>query len=332
MQTEHVGVVSGLADLANFLAAQRRCAGNDGERIRIVLFGQGGSLPKQLRSEFDKVVAAAFPGYTQTTIPSELVGRERFDDARAGGLGLEKTGRRIVYGNQIHKPFHLSFYRYLEPDEFVFFDNGLSSYWPHETDIRADFAAYGLAFPTRAYLSLHPPLPIPGYLADAPPATLARADYDDAYRAMKARARQKPRDNVLPAHLIIGTSLFRTNHIAWEEERALYMDLVAALRRRSDQPILFKTHPRAVARPLVTAADGVDVLDTIVPIEAFAHPKSNGFAYSIASTSLITLQKYYGFTPYRLDSPAVRRVAERMRHLDLTRNVSVFSDVKNSES
>lgn len=142
---------------------------------------------------------------------------------------------------------------------------------------------------------------------------------------MADEAYQKPTGGSLPTNVILGTSLFRTNRITWEDERELYLDLISTIQQKSNTRILFKTHPRAVAHPLITLNDGIEVLDTVAPVEAFAEFNTEGFAYSISSTSLFTLQKYYGFTPFRIDSPAVRKVAERMQHLDLALRVQSYS-------
>lgn len=328
MSTEHVGVVSGLPDLANFLASVKRHTADTtaASAIRVILFGHDVSLPDPLRQEFDYIARTAFPRHDVGQIPSNLIRGNTFHSDQADSSRFEKNGYRILYGNSIQKPLFLDLYGFLQPDEFVFFDNGLSSYWPHDTDIQETFAYYNVPLPVRSYLSLHPPLPLPRYLADVPSTNLKVSDFDATYRRMADAAYQKPTGGSLPSNVILGTSLFRTNRISWEDERNLYLDLISTLHRESNSPILFKTHPRAVAQPLIGTDDGVEVLNTIAPVEAFAEVNPDGFAYSISSTSLFTLQKYYQFTPFRLDSPAVRKVAERMRHLDLAFCVPAFFD------
>lgn len=229
--------------------------------------------------------------------------------------------RVLVYGNSIHKPEFLEFYAFLAPDEFIFFDNGLSSYWSHDTDPIHDFPRHGIPRPAHAYLALHPPLPLPTYLERIPQTELTASDFAHPFKRMADASLEKPKHGHLPEHVILGTSLFRTNRISWDDERRLYLDLIAAIRQKSNSSILFKGHPRSSDRPLISRSDGVDVLETIVPIEAFAQIGGGGIAYSASSTSLFTLQKHYGFTARRLDSPAIQHVAGRMPHLDLVNQI-----------
>ncbi len=329
MTTEHIGVVTGLSDLANFLAALRRRTGAiapAGDIVKIVLFGGFGSLPAGLMKEFMQVAADAFPEARILLAPPERVSGSDFDSEGYVEPQLsERASRRIVYGNAIHKPFHQSFYAFLAPDEFVFFDNGLSSYWRHDADIKSEFERYGVAFPSEAFLSLSPGLPTPPYLSAIPQTPLDYADYAEIYARIAMAARIKPPGGWLANHVVLGTSLFRIKRISWEEERDIYRRLIDAIRREKDAAVTFKAHPRASDRPLLTEADGADVLETGVPVEAFIKPGATGRAYSISSTSLFTMQHYFGWTAYRLDSPAARLVIKRSPHLGMINMVETLA-------
>lgn len=325
MAAEHIGVATGLADLANFLAAHKRRAAERGTEegpIRIVLFGAKSSLPAGLQSEFTEVAVATFPELDVIVIPSQYVTRRGFDGEAFAHPYLRKTSaRRIVYGNAIHQPLHRSLYAYLKPDEFVFFDNGLSSYSEHDADIAGDFAAIGAPFPSMACLSLVPALHAPGYLSSIPQVALGYDDYADIYARLRAAAPGLPSGGWLPGHVILGTSLFRTKRIEWGEERSIYLRLIKALKARTDERVAFKAHPRASDRPLITSDDGVEVLDTGLPVEALVRPGSKGCAYSISSTSLFTLKEYFGWSSFRMETAASRAVIDASPHLGM---VNVF--------
>lgn len=322
---EHIGVVTGLSDLVNFLGALRfrtkeRIAGDS--KIVAALFGHIESLPARLQAEFDWIVEKAFPYVNIVKIPPGCLQGNRFRPDGMPRLSFPRSaGRRIVYGNGVHKRFHQEFFSYLEPDEFVFFDNGLSSYADHPSDIETEFAAHDIPFPSLACYSLSPPLPAPEYLSSIRSHYLGRQDYVAIYDALRAVVCETPETGWLPSHVVIGTSLFRTKRITWEEERSIYMKLIRRLQDAQDGGILYKAHPRASDRPLITKADGIDVLDSSVPVEVFVKPGSKGAVYSISSTALFTLNKYFGWTAHRIETPAARTVLNQSPHLRLVESI-----------
>lgn len=226
------------------------------------------------------------------------------------------AARRVVYGNLIHKRLQQTFYAFLEPDEFVFFDNGISSYWEHDADINSLFGALNLPSPSMAYLTLD--LPVPKYLAAFPARRLALADYEPIYAGMRRAAVPTAplRDDV-----IIGSSLFRTGRISWEDERAIYLRLAEKL----DRPVAFKAHPRAADRPLVTSDDGFQVIESGIPIEALVQQGQIGAAYSISSTSLFTLASFFGWRAHCIETAATAEVMRASPHLALSQRMPRIS-------
>lgn len=308
---EHRGVVTGLADLVSFLVVARQqitALPNERHSIVATLFGPSGSLPKELQSEFLSITQSAFPNIVASVHDPV--------SADAGEFPINLTARganissRTVYGNLIHKPLFQKYFATLRPDAFVFFDNGLSSYWEHDADIGADFSALDLPFPALASLPLSPPLAIPTYLSAIPSWRPTRDHFHEAFTTMRQVAPAKVSPGV--SIIVLGSSIFRTNVLRWEEERDLYRRLIEQLRGRG--PILFKAHPRAAARPLITEADGVDVLETTMPIEALIEPGHVGAVFGMASTALLTMPKFLGWRAYRLDTPETHRSAVKLPH------------------
>ena len=320
MPTAHIGVVTGLPDLLNFIAALRKKAGLAPvaeANATALLFGGAGSLPQALITEFGVTIRRAFPALKAPRIPTDCVQAGRFNPDALPDLDLRRQAgeRRIVYGNAIHKRFHQELYAYLQPDEFVFFDNGLSSYAEHSADIESDFAARGLPFPSLACYSLSPPLNVPRYLAGIPGCSLGMEDYEDAFVALR-RLDSGWGAPGRPLHVIMGTSLFRTQKISWDEERATYLHLISQLKStRPGETILYKAHPRACARPLITKGDGVDVVESTLPAEPFVTPGCNGAVYSITSTALFSFARLFSWKAHRIETPATRRLLDASPHL-----------------
>ncbi len=317
---EHVGIVTGLADFANFLAAVTAAGKRDhgdGDSIKAVLFGLPVSLPTGLQKEFMSVIEAGFPEVEPYIFPPELVSNDRIDFNDAATARLQKTSKkRIVYGNALPKSFHQLLYAHLKADEFIFFDNGLSSYWDQQFDTAVKFPKLGIPVPSIACLSLSPPLNAPDYLNGIPIKELSFSDYDDAYANFRKAAAMSG-NGWLPEHVILGTSIYRTGHLSWNEERSVYLRLIEAVKKRGGEDILFKSHPRATERPLIFESDGVSVMESSLPIEAFAKPDSKGTAYGIASTSLISFERYFGWKSFRIDATETRRAVKKKPHRGL---------------
>ncbi len=327
MHTEHIGVVTGLPDLANFLAAANRYAperDNAPRHLKSVLFGAKKSLPDKLQTEFVQIAKKAFPAIELFDAPIERISKRVFDGEGYEFPQGEKGVQRIVYGNALQKAFHISYYALLRPDEFVFFDNGLSSYWQHDINVTQVFQDHGLQPPAAAYLTLSPPLPPPPYLNSVKQFSLQADDYAPIFAAMRSAVSHPPVSGWLPQHVLIGTSLFRTNRISWEEERHAYLQIIIRLQQQGVSRILFKAHPRASERPLVTASDGVEILETPAPVEAFVKPGATGAAYSISSTSLFSLTSMFGWRCERIATPAANKVIDSLPHLGLARSILAF--------
>tara|TARA_R110000868_G_scaffold43693_6_gene146731 strand:- start:5698 stop:6681 length:984 start_codon:yes stop_codon:yes gene_type:complete len=318
---EHIGIVTGLADLVNFVGAACCRTGRTFDNLpplKTILFGRDISLPMDLKAQFRQTLQDGFPNI-------ELISNDRDEDWRVSEEGFSapprKMVQRIVYGNSIHKPPHLDFYASLTPDEFVFIDNGLSSYAEHHFNCRAEFARRGLPNPNLACLSLGASLPVPAYLSDFTATNLTLHELGPVYRQIRGSAAGHPTSGGLPAIVLIGTSLYRTKRITWEQERDIYLAAIKSFHAEGIRDILFKSHPRASDRPLLTADDNIEVFDSSLPVEAFADPSASGVAYSISSTSLFTLRDYFGWQTYRLETPAARALLDRSPHLGLVSHV-----------
>lgn len=321
----HVGVVTGLADFVNFLAALHSRTGQTdiaSMAVSVALYGTDLTLPPKLVEEFRAIVQAAFPTIEIERVPSQRLQGARFDSENYDAFNAQEE--RIVYGHSIHKEIYLSFYSFLKPKEFIFFDNGLSSYASHNVDIAKDFVKFNLPIPSFANMTLCPDLPAPPYLKDFPVRPVTFSDYSAGFENIRAASPQRPSEQWLPNHVLIGTSLFRTGKISWEAERALYMRVIESLHARGEYNILFKAHPRASSRPLITEEDGIEVIDCSAPLEIFAIPNHPGVAYSISSTSLITLKKFYGWRTYRLENEATRTLLSQSPHLSKVSGISVY--------
>jgi hypothetical protein len=320
---EHVGVVSGLADLINFISSmiiRVGCTIDSLPSAKVILFGSDLSLPDQLKHEFAQTLNAAF---SRIELSTNSQNNEFHVTLDGFTVPPEKTTRRIVYGNSIHKAEHLNFYASLEPDEFVFFDNGLSSYASHAFDIATAFAQQHLPFPALACLSIGDNLTPPAYLSEIPKITVPFTVLGPVYARIRNTAATAQRLHTVPSTVLIGTSLFRTGKISWEEERCVYLKAVCALRARGIDDILFKSHPRDSSKPLLTLDDGVNLSNSSLPIEAFIDLNSPGTAYSISSTSLFTLRDYFGWQCFRLSAPAAQSLLDKSPHLRLTNTLPV---------
>lgn len=318
---EHIGVVTGLSDLIAFLAAVRartQASAATMSNVKAVLFGGQGSLPEPLRIEFVKTVETAFPFVTAFTTRTPCVHAGEFSiGSVSADLPKKGTAFRVVYGNGIHKKPHQQFFSYLEPDEFVFFDNGLSSYASHPVDIKHEFTARNIPCPSLACYSLSSFLPIPSYLSSIPPYELSYAEYTEFFGRLRALEKSYSKEKWLPSNVIIGTSLFRTKRISWEMERSIYLSIIDRLKKSYNGDILFKCHPRSGVRLLITKEDGVTLFDSTLPAEAFVRPGSRGAIYSISSTSLLTFKKFFGWDAWRLENKATRQLLEGSPHLSM---------------
>ena len=121
-----------------------------------------------------------------------------------------------------------------------------------------------------------------------------------------------------PARLILGTAFYRTPAINYEDEQAVYRSLAAELGRRGDAPILYKEHPRATRPPLLTPEDGVEVVQSRMPVEIWAEARTILEAYSISSTALLSLRRFYGARTWTVGAEIAFPAA--MRHIRLMRD------------
>ncbi|MCI4645867.1 MAG: alpha-2,8-polysialyltransferase family protein [Hyphomonadaceae bacterium] len=315
MRVEYIAVVSGLMDVASFLAASaRHGAGVAPDRIVLALFGREVSLPEALQTEFSEIVARAFPQAELVIVPPHRVELKTFVSEGYDVPALARNAdRRVVFSAALQSRFTRSFLSWLSPDELVFFDNGLSSYADWHANTLDHVISAGVPRPSAAYLSLHPTLDVPAYLRDVPVEVLRKKDFAHAFKRLRAGGTERPPGTWLPGQVIVGTSLFRTGRISWEAERALYLRLITRLKRSGETDILFKAHPRALTQPLITPEDGVAVFASTVPLEAYVRPNSVGTVYSISSSALITMPQFYGWQARRLSDPDTRKLFEQQR-------------------
>lgn len=181
------------------------------------------------------------------------------------------------------------------------FDNGLASHLDrpvvdNPTISRSEVPRPHLDRVVRAWLTLADQLPIPAHLAHTPLARVPGEKLHQVARAALVRMRPEdaPEPDQRPARLILGTAFYRSGAMAYDDERRLYRELVAHLKGSGDEPILYKEHPRASLEPLLSARDGIEVVASRMPVEVWAEARPIIESYSISSTALLTLQRFYG--------------------------------------
>jgi hypothetical protein len=269
----------------------------------VALFGETLSVSEELHDDFQHVSRTAFPALE--------VFRVNPDAIEAAIVPPKKDGvRRIVYGTLIHHKRPRTFFARLMPDDFVFFDNGMSSYWEHG-DISDEFRKKRLPLPSLAALALAPPLPIPSYLAAYPLWRVTYEDLADIFASLQRAVGVWVPDG--DPGIVLGTSMFRTGAVTWEEERELYLRVIDRARAQHTS-VVFKGHPRAAHRPLIGEEDGVAIIETTAPIEALVQQGNTGCVYGMASTALFSMPKFFGWRAYRIEALASRRAAAERIH------------------
>ncbi|MAN45849.1 MAG: hypothetical protein CMF04_06520 [Hyphomonas sp.] len=228
------------------------------------------------------------------------------DDDKIREFAKAGSGSGLVVANQLQSPRQRELITALQPREFIFYDNGLSSYVDHKVDMERWIETLPNCQRFAAYLSYANEFGIPAYLhafdtASLAPSVLARS----AQLVCNAFLTEK---DLLPAGaaVILGTSFDRTNILSASEEQALHQHLAKLVRERHEGPIFFKPHPRA-GDVYLTEADDVSPLSTELPIEAYVS-SADGTAYSFSSTALFSLPAMFGWKAHRVQHELMDKV------------------------
>ncbi len=296
-------LVSGVADLMTAIAALRV----DGvwseahsHKTIAVIIGQRVSLPENLVGAFREVAANSFG---LSDIKAFRWGED--NDAIDKFIDIE-AGADILAANQLQDSRQRGLIAALKPRQFMFYDNGLSSYASHDIDINSWIAGMPECRRFAAYLSCAREFGVPPYLrafavASLTPDALKKSAHD-------IRKACVSRQDVLSSNavVILGTSFDRTNIISADEEHILHKQMIDAIRKQQGGPYFFKPHPRA-NQAYLADEDDVKTLPTELPVEVYISG-SGGTAYSFSSTALFTLPMMFGWRAYRVAHPLMEKV------------------------
>lgn len=306
-----LALVCGLAEMLT-VAAIRDATPTDGP-ITLCLYGKPRSMPDDLRRQ-SLEDAYLFGPWAQIV---DAVGAEPFE--ALSGLRPDS-----ILTHSLSGPFELAVFDLFPHAAITVFDNGLASHVdrPVTDDPARDRLAVApgaLARVERAWLTLMDVLPLPAHLNAIPVSAVPIVQFRGV--AQTALARMSPSERPLgglPARLILGTAFYRIGAISWEDERELYRSLAQQLRAESDTPILYKEHPRANREPLLSGADGVEVVQSRMPVEVWAEARPIIEAYSMSSTALLTLARLYGCHTRTVGTEVV--MPKRLSHIQLLRD------------
>ncbi len=296
-------LASGLADLATAIAAltvHGAWPRSDPSRISVILVGHRVSLPDNLANSFRKAAAQSF------NFSDIEVFRWGEDQAELEAFSKSRSGADVVVANQLQDPRQRALVAALRPRQFIFYDNGLSSYSEHDVDLVSWAGELVNCRHFFAYLSYSDVFGDPAYLRPFQTTSLSPS----ALSMSMAEVRKGcvPLTDQLPegAVVILGTSFDRTNIISASDELRIHQELLAVIGERHGGPIYFKPHPRA-NQTYLGEADGVIPLSAELPVEAFVS-SSDGTAYSFSSTALFSLPEMFGWDAYRVQHPLMERV------------------------
>jgi len=303
-------VVSGLPDLVTAIAALQQYGISLDElrsRALVLLLGDQISLPDDLCASFSRVAPQAF-GFQHLGVHRWQDGQPALDLIVAPFVGAE-----LAAANHLQAKPHRDFLTRIQPRQFVFFDNGLSSYADHRFDMPRWLDGMPLDKSATAYLTHLHRFGVPAYLAglrcESIPAPLLRTAAEAiGLTCLDPAERLGAGDAV-----ILGTSFSRSRLISVEDERAAHALLWREVSRRHPGRICFKAHPRAIV-PMFEDPTIVRELDKALPLEAFVS-EGGGAAYSFSSTCLFTLEDQFGWASYRASHPALDMVLDARMQL-----------------
>jgi hypothetical protein len=290
-----------------------------------VLFGFPVSLPPDLQQAF-LAHADVFGDWAETTValfepetPEEAI-QQRFRDLVAD--------RRIerIFVHSLSKPIERAVFALWPDAEIILFDNGLSSHISRRLEPRDGSSPWqfvrreALAQVKEAWFTLGEFLEPPAVLGedrprDLPPQMLRRA-IRSALERLDARGEAPPTSEE-PRDLILGTAFFRTGRVGFKKERAAYLELLSDLKAEGRPTPLFKPHPRQGEKPILTAEDGVEVIDSHLPVELWAERQAISRSFSIASSGLLTLKLLNQTPGIRFARKTIRPVRKAARHVRL---------------
>lgn len=249
MEDQHIANVTGLPDIATFMAILQRKQVRHGD-IHAVLVGGSLALPEELRSTFFQIGARAFPECHLHLCPLDSM-----DTRTTNWSGVELSflppadGKRILYVNHVHLPEFAAFAAALKPDQCEYFDQGLVSYGKAGPQTRTMANTFGLPPFAHAWLTLSPPFDVPDHLHDVP---VERLDHDDFLRAharLRSAGSGVSPEYRLPSAVLVGTQFWKGERISFARERRIFLEAIKRLRAEGHQTIAYKSHPRSTFAP-----------------------------------------------------------------------------------
>lgn len=288
-------LASGIADLTTAVATLMSNGAWADATLRDVtalIIGQGGSLPDNLIRAFRRTAETAYG------LQNIYAFRWGEDDDNIRKFAETESGSGMVVANQLQSPRQREFITVLKPREFIFYDNGLSSYVDHKIDMAGWLDTLSDCQRFEAHLSYASEFGVPAYLNSFDAISLAPSIREQSMLIVREACLRE--QDLLPpgAAVILGTSFDRTNILSASEERVLHQQIAKVIREEHDGPIFFKPHPRA-GDVYLTEADDVSPLSTELPIEAYVS-SADGTAYSFSSTALFSLPAMFGWKAHRV--------------------------------
>ena len=291
-----------------------------------ILHGQSTALPPSLCDAVERD-AGLFGDWTSV----HVLKAEEGVRPRQAGEHLADQIKAIVGANEVSRIFLHALHKPIErrivaafPDAAIhLFDNGLSSHvahpvlapkpgrtkarWIDRAQLRRVVESW---YTVRRDLAAPEHIP-PHLVRDLSSISLMDAAGPAVEHIGRANSGSPKRD------VIIGTAFYRTGRIEFDAERQAHLDLVAELKAAGGPKPWFKPHPRTADQPVLTEADGVDIIDSHLPLEAWAAARPVGRAFSLSSTALLTLRRLFGVEAWRFGVKAMAPVTKGLPHIRL---------------
>ena len=311
--TSRLYLVCGLAEVWTCAALRASQMDSSGEDV-VVLYGLPISMPDQLRRDTLRL-ARAFYSWTKVVDAVTLTGSLVTPDPESiletrtmlrSCIGL--TSCDEIFTHTLDKPAEQAILLAYPDARIILFDNGLASHldrpvYPGPPNpMRSGQVPEDLLSRVHMlFFSLLGELPVPNYLANVPRGEFHRTWLLKAAKTAFARAPEAFATECLsPSELILGTSFYRTRLISYEDERFVYVSLLRQLRQRGASSVIYKEHPRANREPLIRPSDGVQWMESRMPVEIWPLAVEITAGYSISSTALLTMRKLYDIPGYAI--------------------------------
>ena len=318
-------LVTSLTELLTVSALKQARGEAPGEGDIAILFGFPVSIPGDLRRSFNDH-ASIFGDWSETSVlvVEPETGEEAIQAAFRDVIGARRIDRIIVHS--LSKPIERAVLAAWPEAEIVLFDNGLSSHVSRRLEPRDGSSPWqyvrreALARVQEAWFTLGDFLDPPAVLGAERPRTLPARALQAAIAQANSRLEAKgeaPPVSGEPRDLILGSAFFRTGRMSFEDERAAHLELVRDLEAEGRPAPLFKAHPRQGEQAVLGEADGVEVIDSHLPVELWAARRPISRSFSMASSALLTLRLLHRTPGLRFGQSLMEEVRAAARHVTL---------------